>query len=126
MGYEDEFYRAENIIGYTGDINNKPTVYFQTTSQYGRITQAHPKVDNIGRNKVRSIAADNYTWKNVDVPGKGKRMVEYRNGQKFHTSRNFFIEVTDETRDLLAAAITTYENAKSKYPKNEAEPPEEI
>ena len=28
MGNRDDFYTAENIIGYTGNLHNNPTVYF--------------------------------------------------------------------------------------------------
>ena len=28
MGYCDEFYKKDNILGYTGDLMDKPTVYF--------------------------------------------------------------------------------------------------
>ena len=28
MGYEDEFYSQDNILGYTGDLHDNPTVYF--------------------------------------------------------------------------------------------------
>jgi len=72
MGYMDSFYRTENIIGYTGDLNKNPTVYFfaqspgenglPKTTQVGNsqkvlflnghITQAHNIAKNIGRDQV--------------------------------------------------------------------------
>ena len=72
MGYMDSFYKAENIIGYTGDINNNPTVYFYAQSPgvdgmpktkkvgdsekilflNGHITQAHGEPTNVGREVV--------------------------------------------------------------------------
>ena len=72
MGYMDSLYRRENIIGYTGDINNNPTVYFFAVSPgrdglpktkrvgnsqkilflNGHITQAHDEASNVGREVV--------------------------------------------------------------------------
>ena len=72
MGYMDKLYKPENIIGYTGDLQNNPTVYFLTPSTNvngqpktklvgkvnqilflnGHITQAHGEATNIGREKV--------------------------------------------------------------------------
>ena len=54
MGYRDDFYTEENIVGYTGDINNNPTVYFEKNHgngeiSYGRITQSHGDPENQGR-----------------------------------------------------------------------------
>lgn len=115
MGYRDDFYIVSNIIGYTGKVNKKPTVYFMTEDEYGRITQDHKNVNNIGRNKVRS--REGYTFENEDVDGKVK-MVERRNGQKYHTSRNPFVRV-DHDKDemtvaLLAQSIKDFTEIKSK------------
>ncbi len=72
MGYMDRLYRSENIIGYTGDLQNNPTVYFFSPSSdvngqpktklvgqnnqilflNGHITQAHDIANNVGREKV--------------------------------------------------------------------------
>ena len=52
MSYRDDFYIPRNIIGYTGNINNNPTVYFQNGASYGHITQAHDIRQNIGREEV--------------------------------------------------------------------------
>jgi len=72
MAYCDLLYRPGNIIGYTGDVDNDPTVYFCTPSTeddgsvrttqvgdnmqilflHGHITQNHPKQKNIGREKA--------------------------------------------------------------------------
>jgi hypothetical protein len=69
MGYRDDFYKKDNILGYTGDLMKDPTVYFadagglnpktvdvdgrtQVLVSFGRITQDHPHKNNIGRGKV--------------------------------------------------------------------------
>ena len=70
MGYRDDFYVKENIIGWTGDINGDAfTVYFadcdgspprtvriagvdQIVVQFGHITQKHDCPYNIGREEV--------------------------------------------------------------------------
>ena len=53
MTYRDDFYTRDNIVGYTVDIDHDPTVYFETYTEHGRITQAHKHWDNIGRNRVK-------------------------------------------------------------------------
>src|SRR4051812_46165530 len=69
MGYRDDFYKKENIIGYTGNLQGLCTVYFadagvlnpktvevngkqQILTSFGRITQDYPDPGNIGRAKV--------------------------------------------------------------------------
>jgi len=48
MGYRDDFYRTANIIGYSGQIDSFPSVYFQSSSEYGHITQMHFYPQNDG------------------------------------------------------------------------------
>lgn len=87
MGYRDDFYCADNILGYTGDIS-KPTtvtVYFadaggvnpklQTVNgaqkvvvSFGHITQVHDIAANVGREAVRE--AYSYSICNVMYEGK--------------------------------------------------------
>ncbi len=103
MGYCDYLYRPDNIIGYSGDLNNNPTVYFVTESRdengaiktkqvgdvsqilflNGHITQAHGQANNIGRELVTESYS--YSIMNVDPnmidgfnPGdiQGKRLQE--------------------------------------------------
>ena len=69
MGYRDDFYKKSNILGYTGELKSKPTVYFadagginpktvmiagveQVVVTFGHITQAHSLRDNVGRGTV--------------------------------------------------------------------------
>ena len=54
MAFKDDFYTKENIIGFTGDLHNNPTVYFKTDDHVGRITQEHFREINIGRHDLYS------------------------------------------------------------------------
>ena len=87
MGYRDDFYKEENILGYTGQLGSNPTVYFadaggvnpklqqvgdkqKVVVQFGHITQAHDDSTNVGRERVRE--AFSYSICNVvdrSVPG---------------------------------------------------------
>jgi hypothetical protein len=111
MPYETDFYVKSNIIGYTGDLNSNPTVYFRSGNRFGRITQAHDHQDNIGRNKVREYA--DYALTN-NTSGKAE---EYYNGKVRHKSRSAFVPLNgnQNTLNTLAQAITAFPNAKSKY-----------
>ncbi|MBB1268164.1 hypothetical protein [Shewanella sp. SR44-3] len=110
MPYETDFYVKSNIIGYTGDLNNNPTVYFKNGNKFGRITQDHGHQDNIGRNKVREYA--DYDISNVEG-----RAREYYNGDYQHTSRHAFVPLNgnQNTLNTLAQAINAFPNAKPKY-----------
>lgn len=114
MGYRDDFYTFENIVGYTGDLHLSPAVYFQSNSEYGRITQAHKKLDNIGRGKVRNISG--YSIRNLYVERYGRRelrAVESVNGEVRHTSRNVYItDFSDDDRSILATSIRDYRETK--------------
>lgn len=54
MTYRDDFYTPQNLIGYTGDINSPQTVsvYFESNTEFGHITQVHPEPHNVGRTRV--------------------------------------------------------------------------
>lgn len=112
MSYEDDFYSEENIIGYTGNIDEAPTVYFRDGNRFGRITQQHPHSDNVGRNLVRECK--DYSIYNGD---KGNA-VEYYNGKIRHQSRNPFIAVDGTSGDVpeeLVEAIANFPSIKAKY-----------
>lgn len=76
MAFEADFYIPENIIGYTGDIDQKPTVYFMRAEQDGTITFGHitqnwfdgtfgkSNSPNVGREVLRN--ANDYTIENVN------------------------------------------------------------
>jgi hypothetical protein len=86
MTYRADFYIPENIIGYTGNIDNNPTVYFRKVYQFGHITQAHGVGHNEGREAV-DFARD-YEIKNVNGV-----CHEFKGGACFHESRNRFISI---------------------------------
>lgn len=108
--YEDDFYVSENIIGYTGDLNQKPTVYFQKGNKFGRITQDYPDDrTNEGRNLVRSYA--DYRIEN----GKGGGAQEFYNGKVQHESRHAFVRIADGDRQKLATAIAAFPDIKPRH-----------
>ncbi|MBE3637013.1 hypothetical protein [Mangrovicoccus algicola] len=102
MGYRDDFYCIDNIIGYTGNLIGKPTVYFRQGNHYGRITQWHGIATNIGRASVRWHPA--YHIGNYYVAG---RLVaqEYEGRDLKHTSRNPFIR-REQFRPLDITLLT--------------------
>ena len=143
MGYRDEFYTKENILGYTGDLGDiKFTVYFadagrmnpktvevdgrqQVLVSFGRITQDHPHKNNIGRGKVHECCS--YSIANEGDQAKecvyGRRELKTigmreKGGENehlsFHSSRNRFESVTAGSIERLASAITRFKLAKDK------------
>ncbi len=112
MGYRDDFYTAENIIGYTGTVHADPTVYFFRDHEYGHITQNHGIAQNVGRGPVRRH--EDYRIDNRDVKGE-QRCVEYANGKVFHISRNVFVgkdALSDEQMAVLAQSVTNHTELK--------------
>lgn len=112
MGYRDDFFIVQNIIGYTGPLHELPSVYFRTKLEYGHITQVHPHSFNWGRTEVKTDP----DWKITnECPGPdkcrdaphSKRSHEINGqGRAFHRSRDLFVEVTSqEERAILAQAI---------------------
>lgn len=110
--YRDDFYIPENIIGYTGDLNDNPTVYFKSGPEFGRITQYHRHEDNIGRNEVRLA----YDYRIINDESEGKAY-EFYDGFYRHKSRHQFIEVSHTNRYLLGLAISKFKDQKSKSVK---------
>jgi len=107
MGYRDDFYRTANIIGYSGQIDSFPSVYFQSSSEYGHITQMHFYPQNVGRMKVESAVG--YTIGNERIKGVLK-LVEKLNGKIFHESRSTLTRIGLGHQDfaLLEQAIWRY------------------
>ena len=118
MGYMDQLYRQENIIGYTGEIGSNPTVYFCATSTdvngatktkkvgknmqvlflHGPITQAHDTATNIGREQV--VESWSYSIMNAGPEHDNSGLIEQgmRNLQEtYHQS-----EVTPDNRRFYA------------------------
>lgn len=127
MGYRDDFYSVANIVGYTGNLDDNPTVYFETDEEQGHITQAHKKADNVGRGVVYTI--EGYSKENVyftatkDDPG-GWHLVEMYDGKSVHKSRNPYIAVPNldsrpALKKILEKAILTHTKIKSRYVKYE-------
>jgi hypothetical protein len=129
MGYRDDFYVAYNIFGYTGEIQDYPTVYFFTDDQHGnehgRITQDHDNINNIGRDVVKTnIGYSIYDEYFVnEETGEGEwRTVEYeefagnRAFRKRHKSRGLleFVNATTTVADraLLSQSIWRYTELK--------------
>jgi hypothetical protein len=49
-----QLYQPQNIIGYTGQLGNNPTVYYRRNSgTFGHITQAHNLPQNVGQEHAR-------------------------------------------------------------------------
>ncbi len=110
--YGEDFYKKENIIGYTGNPHTQPTVYFRDGDRFGRITQAHGNPRNVGRNLIREHL--DYQIANTGVGGKAQ---EFYGGQVHHDSRNPFVEVAQDSEvlDGLATAIINFPDIKPKY-----------
>lgn len=109
MAYRGDFYIPQYIIGYTGNINTNPTVYFQNGTGYGHITQHHDIRQNIGREEVRH-AQDYRIFNNVHG-----RSEEWAGGRCFHESRNRFTGVADlrfVSKLKLSLAIANHKEKK--------------
>lgn len=129
MGYRDDFYIAENIIGYTGTATLHPTVYFKYQYLFGHITQNHRNPQNIGRTVVywaTDYCAMNYS-KEITDPAilekltprttENGRMFEFYHGEVRHKSRDQFIPVQNLNTTLssqLFIAIHSYPRMKIK------------
>lgn len=117
MGYRDDFYMVQYIIGYSGNLHDFPTVYFRKGNEYGHITQKHPCPQNVGRMAVRSSA--NYWIGNERVHGTLK-LLEKENGVVFHESRStltavdVFAPAQKDTVAILAQSIYN-RDAGEKY-----------
>jgi hypothetical protein len=118
MSYRDDLYCAENLIGYTGTLNDFPTVYFHkpSTGEFGHITQRHPIVENVGREVVQTAAGgyhietEDVTNDNGDVIGKG--LAEYNGSHCFHASRSEFIPKDASNEGILLQAIQRFPHEK--------------
>lgn len=110
MNYRADFYIPENIIGYTGKIDDNPTVYFRTgppqgPNEYGHITQAHQIGPNEGREKV--IRSTKYE---IRVGANGN-LEEWDGGRCIHPSRNPFVPIAGldaQAKYLLGCSIARF------------------
>jgi hypothetical protein len=117
MGYRDDFYMVQNIIGYSGNLNDFPTVYFQKGDEYGHITQKHPDSQNVGRMEVYKSAG---YWIGNEMVGSTLKLVEKVNGKIFHESRSTLTKVDTfdpSNRDTVALLAQSIYNrdAGEKY-----------
>jgi hypothetical protein len=108
MGYRDDFYMVKYIIGYTGDLHDFPTVYFQKGDEYGHVTQKHDYPQNVGRMEVRQ--SNTHSIGNEIHEGTLK-LVERDKGKITHVSRSTLTRVNvldpsaTDTVALLAQSI---------------------
>ena len=106
--YAKNLYQPKNIIGYTGNINKNPTVYFKNGNQYGHITQDHSIKTNIGREI--GVSSSLYTAKNNKTT---KKLEEAIDGRVFHKSRNPLIKTSNKNElKELSKAIDRYPSLK--------------
>ncbi len=77
MGYRDDFYIVDFIIGYTGVLHKNPSVYFfdPAKNAFGHITQHHALANNIGREPY--VEDDEYDIENTFVNSAGYPVGEY-------------------------------------------------
>ncbi|WP_152049238.1 hypothetical protein [Tautonia marina] len=114
MNDRADFYIVENIIGYTGQIDQNPTVYFLTSpaqgpNEYGHITQSHQIGPNEGRETVRRSS-----MYEIRV-GPGGELEEWDGGRCIHRSRNPLIPIAGlsaKSRYLLSCSIARFTEKK--------------
>lgn len=104
MGYRDDVYAVWNIVGYTGKLNDFPTVYFVSpdTVMGGHITQKHGLPTNVGRQAVFSLQG--YTYRNETYDGKFRLVERWPNGG-IHPSRNPMVEIDQDNPDMRVVAV---------------------
>jgi hypothetical protein len=122
MGYRDDFYIKENIIGYTGELYENPTVYFLKKHpngkyEFGHITQDHQLYDNIGREKVKYSSTYWVGNMSFDKLGLEASSVEATRGKIFHQSRSLITKVYNPSAQVntLASVISKFQNCKLMY-----------
>lgn len=116
MGYRDDFYVIENVVGFTGSIQDNPTVYFMSDDEAGHITQVHDTKTNIGRGMV--LSTDGYSMKNTyNSKGGYFQLVELIGDKVIHPSRNPFVAVPNlenrpSEKALFEKAILKFKEVK--------------
>lgn len=128
--YRPDFYVRENIIGYTGALHESPTVYFKSDKEFGHITQAHGKRDNVGRevvgNAKEKMNGHHYKYvihNIVDKDGNEVSVEEYvhartGNTSHIHTSRTKFTDISRvgiKAFDILTQSIWQHPSLKKKW-----------
>jgi hypothetical protein len=119
MGYRDDFYIVDNIIGYTGRVNRSPTVYFLCGQESGHITQYHSNDANCGRETVHSDP--HYYHQNDPNPLLSNRITFHEKWPslghhgRVHWSRNpmiFLANINADDLAVLSQAIWLYTEKK--------------
>lgn len=109
MEYAPEFYIRENIIGYTGNLHNNPTVHFKKGSAFGYILQRSllnsvaPAYCSSGRSIVMKDSS--HETMNPECPDGTTRYMEFLGGQRTSIFISSFQEVNAFNIDKLALAI---------------------
>lgn len=123
--YRADFYIAANIIGFTGDLHNNPTVYFLSDTEFGHITQYHKTAWNIGRETVGDrfpMPGWNYKIKNIPNNGRDEADEAYYSDEgeylmHIHPSRNPFYDTQRanmRTLSILSQAIWQFTSEKQR------------
>lgn len=123
MAYCDTLYNIGNIVGYTGQLYDFPTVYFKCDVQdvVGHITQKHDRPQNIGRQEPMPLGG--IAWRMKNKLNSEGRLVghEYYGNFMFHQSRHFYTEIGTAIRPgqgpmLDMGAINILAQALRRYP----------
>ena len=113
MGYRDDFYTVDNVIGYSGTLTDFPSVYFQSESEFGHITQKHGDSQNVGRGHVES--SEGYSIGNEMTEDGVLKLKESLGGQSFHTSRSVLTSLegmSEGDKAIVYQAIWKYQEEK--------------
>jgi hypothetical protein len=138
--YEPGFFLRKNIIGYTGDPTDYPTVYFSQPPvislvaspeqlsagrkkfvRYSHITQKHSLKTNVGRGileeccdyRIVNTRFDDHLQLQEYVIGRTSTRLHAEEEHEFHTSRNQFMPAHGGVLDELARAIDRYRFLKN-------------
>jgi|GEM_PF-1638841 len=120
MAYESEFYIPENIVGFTGDIRCKPTVYFKKNGTFGCIKQQNYTDSQDTSNCGRDLVMTDPTHSTGSVIAEGiERHTESIQGTQILIAKTTFKPVNRANRARLAESIENQkhleENKKSAY-----------
>lgn len=124
MPYRDDFYNIGNIIGYSGNLYDNPTVYFHDVAgdAVGHITQAYPDDPrNVGREEVMDLYGMTYEIDNFHVDGEMVCQEKF-GGLALHTSRTRFVRLGTSIRSsqpgevLDMAAFSILATAIRRFP----------
>lgn len=108
---EHMLFQSHNVTGSTGTGGPSPSVYYRSGDTFSHVTTDHPKVNNIGRSKVRT--SSDYQIFNSPTDGKSR---EYYRGGVRHESRNPYQSVQSSAeQQRLHTTASAHPNPKAKY-----------